>query len=620
MYPLSHQDLTGTRNKIPDNSQGDLKRGMDRRRTASSRLSCISEHQKENTPSSEEEHCSPYTQTVKPPSLYPVRDPLSHRHLRERAWSSGESSVISPLRLDAERVDKQWKQDPFSSSWRCVACPGLEGKVEPMQNSPELLDRAWQASRRKCSYATDYRRAISGAGFDGPRSSAGETSSPDPQYNTSRMPSALKTSMPQVSRDSKSNTSGSVDRVKDGPRRRPQRGHNVSEASGRENSMYRFDRNALPIHAADKDTTEPSKSCKKSQSRRLTIRDCPVFGRLLPAETPATSRYIPNQVPALASPDYSEFKSDHHRRRFNLPSTVSKRYRSLRQRLRRDRPSSPYSIRPEYPPPPDAKERRYRSRNSNEIWPSSGEESPIFNTPVSIASQAQPTGHGTSLLAASGLLLAAADIDRLTGSAYEGNRPRLPGTKSLELPRLRSLSGAPHPTGESRQSAVEITPIVPANSPSSLLPPARSTIPTSISPQWLEPKSRGQPSRLSEVTTPDDVNSSRRPSNSSVMPPQLMWAYSEPHYTREGTQAESQGGSLLLPPQLRSQTPSPGVEPNVISSLAVRSDIATSPSAYVGLSGLTMSRRQTPEPSRGSQSGDEGDTRAYVLDHGMVSC
>ncbi|KAI8947517.1 hypothetical protein F4801DRAFT_506738 [Xylaria longipes] len=655
MYPLGHQDPTGARIKIPGNNNGDLKTGLDRRRTASSRLSCISEHQKENTPNSEDDYLFPSTQAIKTPSLEPVRHPHLHRRIEGKSQSSGDSSTISPLQLDPEQVEGVRRQRIHHrvvlSTWRCAASSEHIEQTEQHEppyaklswsGPPEFLEVRWQTirwteARRKHMYIKE-RRTISGTGFDGPRSSTSGTSPLDSPSNTLRPPLgalALGNCMPCKSRSSKSNTSGSIDWEKNWPKRKPQRRHDVSESSDRKQSAHGHPVDAPTAEAEDKSKTDHPKHEKKYQSRSSNVQDsglksCPELNRQPPsAATPATSRFSPDKVPRLESPDYSHFDSSGHRHRHHFPDTVSKRFRFLRDKLQRSRSSTMFSVRPEFPPPPDGKERRYRSRNSNDIWPSSGEESPIFNTPASNVSPVPPAGHNANLLAASGLMMAAADIDRLTGSAHESNRPRMPGTKSLELPRPRPPSSADiSPPSESGSSVPDAAPIAPANSSSSLLPPTGLTSPISRSPQWLGRKSRRQPSHLSEVTTPDEINSPTQPGDDIETPSQIFRFTSEPHDTCTGSEAEHK--ESLLPLSLPdSCPPSSDDKQNSESSLASVSETTHSPPTYIDRSGVAPGRGnmipewsslrgQTPEPDREQTNfSNESDTREFISDEAL---
>lgn len=58
----------------------------------------------------------------------------------------------------------------------------------------------------------------------------------------------------------------------------------------------------------------------------------------------------------------------------------SRFFRHLSRRFHRS--SSNYSIRSDFPAPPHGTERRWLSRDSADICPSSGDESPVCNTPV----------------------------------------------------------------------------------------------------------------------------------------------------------------------------------------------------------------------------------------------
>ncbi|KAI0448211.1 hypothetical protein F4803DRAFT_558436 [Xylaria telfairii] len=652
MYSLGHQDPIGARIKMSENTTGDLKTGLDRRRTASSRLSCISEHQKENTPNSEDDYLFPSTQAIKTPSLEPLRRLRSHRHTEGKSQSSGDGSAISPLQLDSEQTDGFWRQKTHHqlvlSPWRCAASSEHKeqtGQQEPPyakpfgHGPPDILELRWQTiqwaeARRKNILTKEYRCTIPGTGLDGPRSSTSGNSPLDSPSTTSRPPLgalALSNCMPCPSRSSESNASGSIDWEKMWPKRKPQRGHDVSESSNREQSAHRHRENAPTMEIEDTSQAAPPKHEKNDQPQFSTVQDsdlksCPESNQQSPsAATPATSRFSPDKVPGLESPDYSKFDSSRHQHRHQFSSAVSRRFRSLRDKLHRRRSASMFSIRPEFPPPPDGKERRYRSRNSNDIWPSSGEESPIFNTPASNMSPVPPAGYNANLLAASGLMMAAADIDRLTGSASEVNGPRMPGTKSLELPRPRYSGGDDSPLSESGSSIADATPTVSNNSPSSVLLPASLTGQTSRSPQWLGRKTRRQPSRLSEVTTPEEVNSPTQPSNNGITPPQVFWSTGDTHDTHKAPEAERQESSL---PRCLSNSRLPSSDKqNSENSLASVSEMTHSLPVHIYHSGVvpgrgnrvserSSSRGQTSEAGRKQANFvDEGGTREYISDH-----
>lgn len=330
----------------------------------------------------------------------------------------------------------------------------------------------------------------------------------------------------------------------------------------------------------------------------------------------------PDKGVGLGSPNYSQFDTTRHL----MPWRVSKRFRSLRDRLRRGRSSSMYSIRPEFPPPPDGRERRYRSRNSNDIWPSSGEESPIFNTPESNISPMQPAGHHADLLAATGLAIATAELDRLTGSA--GNTPRTHAATSLELsrvsavpslelagaaattnPELGRISGSnDSPRSESGSSVTDIL----TSSPS-LFPPGGSGSSLSRSPKRLGRKSRRQHSRLSEVTTPEEIGSPAQLGDGSAISSQDI---------SQDFGAE-RDESLVPRPLSISRPSSSNDKVNGDRSLHLMTQLTPifngSPETTVRpgiiLTQRTPSRGQSPEPPcENTNSSDDGDTRQSILD------
>ncbi|KAI1742438.1 hypothetical protein F4680DRAFT_32152 [Xylaria scruposa] len=643
MY-LSHQDPTGAKIKMPANNNDDLKLALNRRRAASSRLSCISEHQKENTPNSEDDHFCTSAQAIKTPFLEPLRHPPSHRRIKGKSQSSGDGSTISLLQLDSEQTEGSWSQGTHHqqlvlSSWRCGPCGENEEQTEqheplyakPSRQGPsEILELRWQsirwvAARQRNIRTKEFIHAIPGNGFDGPRSSTSGNSPLDSPSNVSRPPLGtltLSNCMPCTSRSPKS---GSIDWEKSWPKRKPQIRHDVSESSDRERLDHKHSADDPTTEIEDEINIQAPKHEKRDQSRYsnaqvFDIKSCPELNRhSLSAATPATSRFSPDKVPGLESPDYSQF--DNSRQHWHhFPNTVSKRFRSLRDKLHRSRSSSMFCTRPEFPPPPDGKERRYRSRNSNDIWPSSGEESPIFNTPASNISPVPPAGYNANLLAASGLMMAAADIDRLTATAHEGNRPRIPGTRSLELPRPRPPSGADSPPSEGESSVADATSTVPANSPSSLLPPTGLTSPLSRSPQWPGRKNRRQPSRLSEVTTPDEINSPMQPGDSDVFHPQVFWSVSDPPDKSEGSEAGRQESSLPPP---SNQSPLSDEKSNSETSLAPVSEKTQNPPTHVNFPGVALkrdrsiisersSRDQTRESDEQVNIGEERGAREYI--------
>ncbi|KAJ8124394.1 hypothetical protein O1611_g9246 [Lasiodiplodia mahajangana] len=667
MYSPGHQDPTAAVTKAPGNNYGGLKPSMDRHRTASTRLSCISEHQKENTPNSEDDGCLPSTRAIgiKTPLLEPVRYPHSHHRLEDKSRESEDGSSISPFQLDPEKAEAVGNQVthnllPALSTWPCAAPSESKARVgqydaldtRPFRPAPpELLGVQWQTIRwtdthPKLVHIKEHRRTLSATGFDGPRSSTGETS---PLHSPANRPSSplgslpLGNCLPCKSRKLKSDTSGSIDWEKSWPKRKPRRRHDVSESSEPDTLPHRHTVDPPVIGMESEDTTSrPKLEGPENQSRPCNVQDCvfkscPEFYRRSPtALPPSTSRFRPDSGYGLESPNYSQFDNSHHRYRPRMPERVSRRIRSIRDRLYRGRSSSMYSIRPEFPPPPDGVERRYRSRNSNDIWPSSGEESPIFNTPESNISPMQPAGHHADLLAASGLLIATAELDRLTASANNTPRtsaatslemPRASGfTRSLELPRVHIAIGLeviPQiPRGNhssqsgSGSSVADTAPVVPSNSPSSLSPPTRFASPMSRSPKRVAQKGRRQRSRLSEVTTPDEVSTSVQLSDASDITQDVSQSFED----------ECDEGLIPRPLSI-SRPPSSNDKPISDHSLTMVSAVIQhipDPSEVTVGPGIAIperisSRGQTPEPRFEQTDSYNGDDTEQCIPGQAIS-
>ncbi|KAI0534874.1 hypothetical protein GGR58DRAFT_32860 [Xylaria digitata] len=537
MYPLNHQDPTivAARSSLEGlgGSNRDLRPSLDRRRTASYRLSCISEHQKENTKSSEDEYLPSSAQTIKTPSLEPVRWSRRHRQINGKSQSSGDGSTVSPLQLDPEQVEGFWRQETryhhhlVLSTWRCAAPISAQPELlQPQQRQhhealrtqlpgsvprlapPGIFEVQWQMIQwadvqPRNIYVRGHGHTISGTGLDGPRSSTGGTSplhSPGDALSTPLASLSLSNCIPCKPRRLKLDRSDSIDWEKSWPKRKPQRRHDVSESSDVDPSAHKpidspfVEERSSRAAALKREEQEDQSQFHNAQ--KSALKSCPeLYRRSFSAVRPNVSRFAPDKVSGLKSPNYSQFDSSRHQHRHHIHETVSKRFNSLRDRLRRGRSSSMFSVRPEFPPPPAGTVRRYRSRNSNEIWPSS-EESPIFNTPESNISPVQPVGQNTVLLAASGLRMAAVELDRLTNKSRSAK-------SSLELTRISS--GTNSARSETRSSDASTTLPIAENSPSLLSPPGLVN-PISKSPQRPGRLCRRQYSRLSEVTTPDEVN------------------------------------------------------------------------------------------------------------------
>lgn len=241
----------------------------------------------------------------------------------------------------------------------------------------------------------------------------------------------------------------------------------------------------------------------------------------------------------------------------------------------------------------------------------------------------QPAGHHADLLAATGLTIATAELDRLTGSA--GSTPRthaatsqdlsrVSAAPSLELaeaaaspnPELVRISGSnDNPRSESGSSVADAP-----TSSSSLFPPGGLGSPMSRSPKRLGRQSRRQHSRLSEVTTPEEIGSPAQLDDGSAISSQdltqdfgkerdeslvpLPLSISRPPSSNH----KATGDYLFAPMPVATQlTPTL----NGSSETTVRPAII--------LTQRTPSRGQTPEPTcEDTNAFDGGDTRQSMLD------
>lgn len=144
-------------------------------------------------------------------------------------------------------------------------------------------------------------------------------------------------------------------------------------------------------------------------------------------------------------------------------------YRGLRSLGRRFRQSSSsYSIRSDFPVPPEGKERRLLARESADIHPSSGSETPLLNTPEPGGTPTATSRGKVELLAMTGTMIAASELDRLSSSGTTHSGPPSTAGTTLDLLHDDVYSSLPPLRREQKRRAA-----------------ARS--------------------RLSEVTTPEDL-------------------------------------------------------------------------------------------------------------------
>ncbi|KAI8627152.1 hypothetical protein F5Y19DRAFT_477716 [Xylariaceae sp. FL1651] len=546
MCPLGQEDTTATGvDSVPTiellRNDSLCRQDLGRRQAPSSKLSCISEHQKENSRSCEDGSSASISQALETLLLEPTRSSHFRRQATANIQSSGDSSPISPFQLDFEQVEE--------------CSQGGREQNRPSDNVSEALCSAsaeifngerqgirWADTESSKMHVKRHRSTCSGTGFDGPLSSVNGTPPlrlPTDASSGTLGSSLLSNDLTGGSRKLRSDTSGSIDWEKSWPKRKPRRIHNVSESSNPDppanlrsinsSSMVRENQNG-----GDKSNTDALRRNEQGKSnsqlhtiQKCALKSCPdLHQQSLPVATPTVARFSVDKDCGIKPPNYSRFDNSRHQHHFRMPSTISKRFRILREKLHRSRSSSTYSIRSEFPAPPDGKERRFLSRNSTDIWPSSGEESPIFNTPESNITPPQSGGRNLDPLAASGLMIATAELDRLSSSHNQGSRS---GVSASSFSQASVLSDATSPQNESDPLPSDIVPSGLVSSPKSPPPLSDLAGPTFRLSQWQGQRRRGQRSRLSEVTTPEELGSPGEATNDAgLILPQLLSSSIEP--------------------------------------------------------------------------------------------
>ncbi|KAI1377882.1 hypothetical protein F4677DRAFT_29224 [Hypoxylon crocopeplum] len=371
--------------------------------------------------------------------------------------------------------------------------------------------------------------AQSWAGLDGPLSSESDKLSKVLRDGLSDLKdSSRSANLSSTSQKLKSDTSGSIDWERNWEKRKPRRKHDVSEASNLDvaSRIRVFDHSSASNDdgysksASNSEDESDEKSCSYLSQhdaqfhalKRHTFSSCPElhrqmvgFGRSLPR---SKTRDRQEQISQLRS----SLDKEQYRPHFRVRNIVTKRFRSLGKRIRRSG-SSTFSIRSEFPAPPDSKERRLLARDSSDIWPSSGEETPLFNTPesdITNSGRPHPTGHHLDPLAMASMMIATAELDRL--SRTSGSSTGFSGSSPTS--RTPFGSGVASPNNEtslSDSAVLDMSPTILYNSPSSSGPQSGIVSPVSRPPQRRGQRRRGQRSRLSEVTTPDEIGSPAEP-------------------------------------------------------------------------------------------------------------
>jgi hypothetical protein len=327
MSLLDQKEPTVTLGKPPPENKpsiidGNCKPSLDRRqhryqnRTEGYRLSCISEQEKGNRRSYEDEYLASYAEAIKTPLLKPTRLSHSRRQGQGKSRSSDGSFAVSPFRLDSEQIvacREQEIKSPVVSTWLCTV--SIESKDQakpdgpsgvlpepPSSASPKIFEVEWQSTRWNGTqlskvYIERHKRTLSGTGFDGPLSCISGTS---PLQSRSVSTSPLRSLTPSncpacKSRNIESGSSGSINWEKSWPRRKPRRVHNVSESSDFDSSTHAHQLGCPTIvieggnsaEGSNMDTpTYEEQEDQQSQLRDVqecAMKSCPEFHRRPPS-------------------------------------------------------------------------------------------------------------------------------------------------------------------------------------------------------------------------------------------------------------------------------------------------------------------------------------------------
>ncbi|KAI5917746.1 hypothetical protein F4810DRAFT_716142 [Camillea tinctor] len=439
----------------------------------------------------------------------------SHRppqDLSNRALAENKPSLYCPE--SSEACKKQSLDYNVITTWlNHVAATTEDGGCDTFQKQPLSMHQDKLDPGNAQVRLVDMERHRSryrGSGFDGPYSSNDDTTLLL-LSDALGSPSRSSTNRPRKFR---SDLSGSIDWEKSWPKRKPRRIHNVSEVS--QPDLSRHTRivdsfSAMTQSESIDDCSRDDLSCSDivPQDNRLraisqcqyALKSCPDLHRQL--DGLGASRQVTESSRPVAQPDYSEF--DRYRLRYRQRSqrAITRRFRSFGRRFRGSSSSS-YSVRSEFPAPPDRKERRFLARDSAEIWPSSDDEEPVYNTPESNASLFQPGGSHINPLAMAGMMIAAAELDRLSGTVNRDKKSKVSESSLSQTPISSGITSPSSGTSVSGSTAAYVPPKVPFNSPSSMSQSGVSS-PSTRPSQRAGPRRRAQRSRLSEVTTPEEI-------------------------------------------------------------------------------------------------------------------
>jgi hypothetical protein len=369
-----------------------------------------------------------------------------------------------------------------------------------------------------------------GSGFDGPDSPLSDDPR-DAQLGPGADPVLSYVNRPptKISGTISPIASGSIDWEKRWVRRNPRKVHNVSEVSTTHPTVCELAVDTFPQARVDDDETgedrlphvEFSIEAKQHDhyhaANMFAVKSCPELHRTLVAYNGPSNANVGNIttlfiytakmlcqhhcIPAYAS---NKTGDEIGWNRHSVRDSVSRRFRSFGRRLQRF--SSRHSVHSDFPVQRGGGERRQMAQGSGEIYASSGDESPVFNSPASDVTPSDVSDGNVSLLALAVTMIATAELDRL--SSYS-DRDRI-ATGSLTCPPPQVSSDSPASEADIAANVVNIDTSGPVTAPERLDIPDSGIIGLR---QSASPLMRGQQrgaatrSRLSEVTTPEDYDS-----------------------------------------------------------------------------------------------------------------
>ncbi|KAI1456297.1 hypothetical protein F4805DRAFT_476074 [Annulohypoxylon moriforme] len=513
MHTVNYGMLTVGQQLLSPNSTGhphNRRHPLHRCHSHSCRSAPTEQHGKENSREYEDEHwlfspkphrfhlrlatsgaCS-YCKARRTPEDYRNRSLTPERSTGDdliSVWLSGVSCLDCP----SEEANLTGQSTP-------AVAPDLKSKVDGVSymTYPKIV---LQPARR------DRSTAQSGTGLDGPQSSESDELSKLRDGLSELKESSRSANLSIGSQKHNSNTSGSFEWDKISNSSFVRRPRTADLPTANNDDGYTNSSSNSESVSNDKSCTYTSQHDAQFHAiKKYALNSCPELHRQLDDfdKTLSTPKERDNQEQIAQL--RSELEKVRHRHHFHVRNIVTRPIQSLTRRLRRSG-SSTFSVRSEYP----ARRRR------NNIWPSSGEETPLFNTPESnIAHTDTPraAGHHFDPLAMASMMIATAELDRLSSRASleqtrtSGSSTGFSGGTPISPTPIHSGVGSPNNEASTPESMTLYSPpTIPHNTPTSSALHSGVVSPLSRPPHRQGHRRRGQRSHLSEVTTPDNIAS-----------------------------------------------------------------------------------------------------------------